>query len=97
MVYMMSLVCGEGGIFPQARIWLRWWWEFVESGDKLSGSSPGGEGEFLFDDLTGVDFRKAGLMRALTTCFLRGGDMRILDALRQLETQMDEQGRDANP
>jgi hypothetical protein len=62
----------------------------VEDGNKLSGSSPRGEGEFLFDDLIGVGFRKARLSRALTTCFLMGGDIRILDALKQSERQTDE-------
>lgn len=94
---MMSLGCGEGGIFPEVRIWLGWWREFMEDGNKLSRSGPRGEGKFLFDDLIGVDFGKAVLKRALTTCFLIGGDMRILDVLGRLEMQTHDQGRGANP
>ena len=50
----------------------------MQGGNKLSGRGPRGKGELLFDNLIAVGLGKAGLARALTTCFLMGGDMKIL-------------------
>ena len=94
---MISLVWDEGGILPEIRIWLRWGWEFVQGGNQLSGSGPGGEGEFLFDNLTRVDLKEAESGRILTTCFLMGGEIRILDRCQRLDTRRYERGRGTNP
>jgi len=79
LVLRMFLIRVERGIFPWVFIWFRWRWKFVEEGNKLGGGCPRGEGKFFFDNLSGIGFREARLVRTHTTCLLIGGEMMILD------------------
>lgn len=79
MALRVSLVRVKREVFPRVYIWFSWWGELVQDGDKLGGRCPRGKGELFFNNLFGIGFRRAVLIKAHTTCFLMGGDMVILN------------------